>query len=322
MFDWNDLRFFLAVARHGRLVDAARRLGVDHTTVARRITALEQAIGCLLFHRSPRGLTLTESGQRLVGHAERIESETAAISADLAGQDFQISGTVRLATPEAFGSFLVAPNMVRLRQMYPQLNLELVAENQAISLSKREADIAVMLGRPPSGRLYARKLTDYSLGLYASAEYLSRHGPIHAIEDLKGKNFVSYIEDLIALPQLKFVHDVVNDPAVPFRSSSISAQQNAVGAGFGLGLLHHFSACQDPRLIPVLADQVRVERAYWIVLHADLRSIPRVRAVAEFLQLVVDAEKAALLGPSMPDHPTAPDDATALAERRAALSGQ
>lgn len=298
MFDWNDLRYFLAVARHGRLVDAARRTGVDHTTVSRRIAALEQAMGCLLFHRSPRGLTLTESGQRLVEHAERIESETAAISAGLAGQDFQISGSVRLATPEAFGSFLVAPHMVRFRQAYPQLDLELVAENRSFSLSKREADIAITLGRPPSGRLFARKLTDYGLGLYGSADYLARHAPIHTAEDLKGKEFVSYIEDLIHLPQLKFLNDVVSDPAVHFRSSSITAQQNAVASGFGLGLLHHFSASPDPRLVPVLPEQIRIERAYWIILHADLRSLPRIRAVVDFLQSIVELERANLAGPA------------------------
>lgn len=303
MFDWNDLRYFLAVARHGRLVDAARRLGVDHTTVARRISALEQAIGCLLFHRSPRGLTLTDSGQRLLEHAERIESETAAISAGLAGQDYQISGSVRLATPEAFGGFLVAPHIRRFRQMYPQLDLELVAENRSFSLSKREADIAITLGRPPSGRLFARKLTGYGLGLYASADYLSRHGPIRSADDLRGKEFVSYIDDLIHLPQLKFLHDVVSDPAVHFRSSSIIAQQNAVASGFGLGLLHHFSACADPRLVPVLPADIRIERAYWIVLHADLRSIPRVRAVADFLQSVVEAERAVLSGPGAKHEP-------------------
>ena len=297
MFDWNDLRYFLAVARHGRLVDAAPRIGVDHTTVGRRIAALEQAIGCVLFHRSPRGLTLTESGQRLVEHAERIESETAAISAGLAGQDFQISGTVRLATPEAFGSFLVAPHMRRFRETYPQLDLELVAENRSFSLSKREADIAITLGRPPSGRLTARKLTGYSLGLYGSAEYLSRHIPIETPEDLKGMEFVSYIEDLIHLPQLKFLNDVVSDPAVHFRSSSITAQQNAVAAGLGLGLLHHFSACGDPRLVPVLPEQIRIERAYWIILHADLRSLPRIRAVIDFLQSIVELEKVTLSGP-------------------------
>lgn len=297
MFDWNDLRYFLAVARHGRLVDAARRIGVDHTTVGRRIAALEQAMGCLLFHRSPRGLTLTESGQRLVEHAERIESETAAISAGLAGQDFQISGTVRLATPEAFGAFLVAPHMLRFRETYPQLDLELVAENRTFSLSKREADIAITLGRPPSGRLIARKLTSYGLGLYGSADYLSRHAPIRTPDDLRGKDFVSYIEDLIHLPQLKFLSDVVSDPAVHFRSSSIIAQQNAVASGFGLGLLHHFSACGDSRLVPVLPGEIRIERAYWIVLHADLRSLPRIRAVLDFLQSVVEQEKAALAGP-------------------------
>src|SRR5690606_27748250 len=116
---------------------------------------------------------------------------------------------------------------------------------------------------------------------------------IRTAEDLKGKEFVSYIEDLIHLPQLKFLHDVVSDPAVHFRSSSITAQQNAVASGFGLGMLHHFCACGDPRLVPVLPGQIRIERAYWIVLHADLRSLPRIRAVVDFLMNVVEQEKAA-----------------------------
>ncbi|MEX6725008.1 LysR family transcriptional regulator [Parapedomonas caeni] len=298
MFDWNDLRFFLAVARHGRLIDAGRKLGVDHTTVARRIGALEQAIGCRLFHRSPRGLTLTEAGHRLVAHADRMESEATTIVEEMAGQDVQVTGTVRLATPEAFGAYLVAPNIPLFNQLYPQLNLELVAENRAISLSKREADIAIMLGRPPSGRLFARKLTNYALGLYGSADYLAGRPPISNADDLRGHGFISYIEDLVAIPQLKSLTDVVPGAQVLFRSNSIVAQQNAVAAGLGLGLLHHFSAGHDPRLVPLLTADIRIERAYWVVVHADLRTLPRIRAVVDFLQAIVDRQRAQLDGPS------------------------
>src|SRR5262249_21147135 len=158
--NWDDLRLFLAASRDRSFVAAGRRMQVDQTTVARRLSALEDTVGSPLFQRSPRGITLTEAGVSLVGHAEKIETEIMAASARLEEREGKITGTVRLATPEAFGTFLVAPSALGLHERHPDLQLELVPESRAVSLSSREADVAVALNRPPRGRLVAWKLTD------------------------------------------------------------------------------------------------------------------------------------------------------------------
>lgn len=151
MLNWDDFRIFLSVHRAGGLVGAARRLGVDHTTVARRLSALEASLGAQLVDRSPRGARLTEAGRALLEHAERIEGEALAAGAEVGAIRAEVAGAVRLATPEAFGTWLVAPNVRRLREAHPALQIELVPEARRVSLTKREADLAVTLARPPQG---------------------------------------------------------------------------------------------------------------------------------------------------------------------------
>jgi len=283
MMNWDDLRIFLAVARTGGLLSAARRLGIDHTTVARRLSALEAAVGARLVDRSPRGARLTDAGLKLLQHAERIEAEALAAGAGLGAADHQPAGAVRLATPEAFGAWLVAPQAKALHERHPGIQLELVPEARAVNLSKREADIAVTLARPARGRLYSRKLTDYRLGLYASRSYLERAGPITVPSALKDHPLAWYIDDLIDIPELRFLDQIVEGARPVFRSSSIAAQQAAVASGLGLGVLHVFAAEQVPELVRVLPDAVEIRRSYWLVLHADQRHLPRIRVVADFL---------------------------------------
>jgi DNA-binding transcriptional LysR family regulator len=292
--DWDDLRVFLAAARTGRLSAAARKLALDHTTVSRRIAELEDALGARLVDRSPAGITLTRQGADLLAHAERIEAELLVVSQNLGGQATRLSGTVRLATPEAFGSWLVAANMDMFRAKHPEIELELIPESRTISLSKREADIVVSLQRPPRGRVFFRKLADYRLGLYASESYLAARGRPGSMEDLRGHDFVWYIDDLIQIPEFRYLDQVVSDAKVVFRSSSIIAQQNAVAAGLGMGLLHHFAARGDQRLVRIFPD-VNVNRTYWSILHADYKQIPRVRAVLAFLEELVKANRQYLL---------------------------
>jgi len=284
---WDDLRLFLAVSREGRLIAAGRVLGLDHTTVARRLTALEGAIGSRLFDRSPRGVTLTGAGLALVAFAERMETEVEAAAAALGGQDARISGTVRLATPDAFGTYIVAPHAARLHALHPHLELELAPQSRLVSLTRREADIAVTLNRPPRGRLLTRKLTDYRLGLYASADYLARCGLIEDMRDIARHPLVWYIDELIDMPELRFLDQIVQDARPAFRSSSIVAQQHAVAGGLGLGILHVFAAEQDPRLVRLLPESVEVRRSYWLVTHADQRDMPRIRAVTAFLDALI-----------------------------------
>ena len=291
IMNWDDLRIFLAVARDGGLVGAARRLGVDHTTVARRLTTLEAALSARLVHRSPRGAKLTDAGVELLEHAERIEAETLLASARLGTSDHQLSGTVRLATPEAFGAWLVAPNVKMLRTAHPNIQLELVPEARAVNLSKREADLAVGLTRPSHGRLYAQKLGTYRLGLYASRDYLDSAAPIIDLDSVRDHPLVWYIDDLLDIPELRYLDQVTTSARTAFRSSSITAQQAAVASGLGLGVLHVFAAEQDPRLVRLLPQAVSIERDYWLVQHEDQRHLPRVRAVANFLQDLVRQER-------------------------------
>jgi DNA-binding transcriptional LysR family regulator len=290
MMNWDDLRIFLAVARQGGLVLAARRLGVDQTTVARRLTALEQAVGTRLIHRSPRGARLTEAGLGFIEHAERMEAEALAAADRFGADDHALTGAVRLATPEAFGAYLVAPAARRFYERYPNIQLELVPEARALNLSRREADIAVSLGRPQQDRLYVQKLADYNLGLYASEAYLEVAGPIDCLAALRDHPLVWYIDELIDLPELRYLDQIARGLPTAFRSTSVVAQHNAVASGLGIGVLHAFSAEADPRLKRVLPDDIRVDRTYWMILHADQRHLPRVRAVAQFMRdLVQDA---------------------------------
>lgn len=287
MLNWDDLRVFLAIQRTGGLVGAARRLGVDQTTIARRLAGLEATLGARLVDRSPRGARLTAAGHTLFDYAERMEAEALTASAEIGAQGGEVSGSVRLATPEAFGTWLVAPNVKHLHAAHPGLQLELVPEARRINLSKREADLAVTLAPPPEGRLVARKLANYRLGLYAARDYLDQHGPVAALSELPQRSLVWYIDELIDVPELRVFDQIAAGASTAFRSSSIAAQQAAVASGLGIGVLHVFAASQDPRLVRILPEVVDVERAYWLVMHPDQRNLPRLRVVIDFLHAMV-----------------------------------
>lgn len=296
MYDWNDLRFFLELSRRGRLVSAARKLHVDHTTVSRRIAALENELNVRLFDKSPRGYKLTDAGLRLLPHAEQMEARSNHLYQDISGKDARLSGTVRLAAPEGLSAHIIAHNMGKFREMHPDIELELMAESRRTSLSKREADIAITLARPDAGRVIAWKLCDYRLRLYGAQEYLDNHAEISNIDDLNDHDFISYIDDLIQLPELRFLDQVIKDPHVVFRSTNVMAQYNAVLDGIGLSVIHCFMADQDNRLIPILPEAIFIDREYWLVVHEDLRHVARVDAVGRFLTRLLKDQHNRMMG--------------------------
>jgi DNA-binding transcriptional LysR family regulator len=296
MYDWNDLRFFLELSRQDKLVRAAARLHVDHTTVSRRISALENQLDVRLFDRSPSGFRLTDAGLRLLPIAEQIETLSNRLYQDIAGKDARLGGTVRVAAPEALGTQVIARHVAEFRSAHPDIEIELVAETRRTSLSKREADIAISLSRPDSGRLVAWKLCDYRLRLYGARDYLAGHAPILGQDDLAGHDFVSYIDDLIELPELRFFESTIKNANVVFRSSNVSAQFNAIVDGIGLGLVHCFMAQREPRLVPILPERISVERSYWLLVHEDLRQVARVAAVCEFLTRILGSDPGLMMG--------------------------
>lgn len=253
-FDWSHLRFFLAVARTGRLTTAAAQLATDHATVSRQIAALEQALSARLFERSPRGSVLTTAGEQLLAHVEQMENVAARIQNDIAGSDLALSGAVRIGAPDGFGSSFLAPRIGELCRRYPALDVQLIAMPRIFSLSKREADIAIGLTRPTEGRLVARKLTDYHLHLYASRTYLASHPPIEKPDDLADHVMIGYIPDLIFTPELDYLPQVPADLKVRLTSSNLIAQMRATAAGTGICVIPDFLVADEPDLVPVLGN--------------------------------------------------------------------
>ncbi|GJE48737.1 Glycine cleavage system transcriptional activator [Methylobacterium tardum] len=287
-FDRNDLRAFLAAARAGRLTVAAQRMGVDHSTLSRRLSALEGTLGARLFDRRPSGFALTNAGERLLADAERMESLAIGLPARLDADAHQVGGTVRLGTPEAFGTYFLAPRLAELCTAQPALEVELVANPRSFSLSKREADLAIGMTRPETGRLYARKLVDYALGLYAARRYVEAAETIRSVDDLPRHRWVGYVEDLLWTSELNYLPQVSAAIHPQARISNVITQLEAVRGGAGLAVLPHFLArgCQD--LVAVLPE-VHIVRAYWLIAHADTRDLPRVRLVSDFLTRQAEA---------------------------------
>jgi DNA-binding transcriptional LysR family regulator len=295
-FNWNDLRAFLAVARSGRLTTAAARTGLDHTTVARRIAALEAGLGARLFDRSPHGYALTSHGERLMPTAEKVESLALLAANELGEADQALTGTVRIGAPEGFGSYFLAPLMARLADRHPGLQIQLVAIPGVLSLSKREADIAVTLSPPREGRLVTRKLTDYGLSLYAAPSYLDARPPILTRADMADHRFIGYIGDLLYAPELDYMQAPDVDIQIGLQSSNLIAQLQAALAGAGLCVLPDFIAAREPGLRRVLADAVHLDRSLWLVTHADLRPLVRIRAVTALITEAVKADRALFTG--------------------------
>ncbi|MBB3443035.1 LysR family transcriptional regulator [Rhizobium sp. BK379] len=288
--NWDDVRIFLAVARTGQILAASKRLGLNHATLSRRLTSLEEALKTRLFIRRTNGCELTAEGDIFLASAERMETEMLAAQANLGHTDTAIAGTVRVGAPDGFGVSFLAPRMGRLIERHPALKIQLVPVPRSFSLSQREADIAITLERPEQGRLVSSKLTDYTLGLYASAEYLTQRKKPGDIDDLKAHPRIGYVEDLIFTASLNFSGEVMRSWDAGFEISTAIGQTEAVRSGAGIGILHDYIARQYEELVRILP-QVSIRRAYWTTYHESARDLVRVRSVIDFLQELVDEER-------------------------------
>ncbi|KAB1073683.1 LysR family transcriptional regulator [Methylobacterium planeticum] len=301
--NWDDLRFFLAVARAGTLTAAAAQTGTEHTTVARRILALEEALNSRLFHKSHVGYALTEAGEGLLAAAEAMESAFVSATATAGGAGRTIVGTVRIGAPDGFGSVFLAPRMHRLTERHPGLEIEILATARIFSLSKREADIVISLSSPEQGRVVARRLTDYRLYVYAAESYLRAAAPIRSVGDLTRHPFVGYIEDMLFARELNYLNVIGPDATARLRSTNLLAQVHATLAGAGLCILPAFIAAAHPGLAPVLADALFLTRAFHMHIHEDHRKAAHIREVAAFIAAEVAGAQALFAGPSVAGPP-------------------
>lgn len=293
MFDWNDLKFFLELARQGRLMPAARRLKVDHTTVSRRISELERDLAIKIFDRKPDGFVLTEDGHKLYQAAEKIEAAALVVSEDFRSAPTEPTGRVRLTSMEGIAAFYLAEKLVQFNEKHPGVLVELVTERHLINLTKREADVCVSFVPLAGPKLSVRKAGEFKLGLFASSKYIINRGAPGSMEELKGHDFIDYVDDLVAIQPVQWLHDVLVPENVVFRSTSMAAQQNAIGAGRGIGLLPFFSAKKDPRLVRIMRDVV-VTRSLFVSVHEDIEYMGRVRTLLRFLNEIFRSDKAFL----------------------------
>ncbi len=291
--NWDDLRIFLAVARAESISGAGRVLKLDPATIGRRVQRLEDDIRQPLFIKSPQGYRLTDSGQRLLTHAEGAEQAVLQAAEEALGQTGQLTGQVRIGAPDGSANYLLPQVSAKIVSENQGLELQIVAQPRIFNLSKREADMAIAVSRPATGRLTVQRIADYKLHLGASRDYLANHPPISTLADLKQHRIVGYIPDMIFDKELDYLAALGVD-RVDLASNSVSVQINMLRQGAGVGVVHDFALPLVSELVRVLPDQLSLTRSFYLIRHADDRKVERLNRVAEALTTGLRAEVARL----------------------------
>lgn len=287
--DWDDLRVFLAVARGESLSAAGKTLRRDPATVGRRVARLEEALGTALFLRAPTGYALTEAGARLMAHAEAAERAVEAGAEALSGAEAGLAGQVRIGAPDGCANFLLPRVCAAIRARHPGLELQIVALPRVANLSRREADFAVTVSAPTTGRLTVQKITDYHLHLVAHREYLASAPPLRTLADIAAHPVIGYIPDMIFDEELDYLAEIGAE-TVALASNAVSVQLGFLRERAGIGIAHDFSLPFVPGLVKVLPEAVRLRRSYYLVRHAADARTGRLALVADLLAQGLRAE--------------------------------
>ena len=291
--DWDDLRIFLAVARAESLSRAGKLLKKDAATVGRRISRLEASLEAPLFTKSPQGYALSEAGSRLLAHATRAEQAVMSGADELAGQSGQLSGQVRIGATDGCASYILPQVCAAIQKHHPELELQIVALPRVINLSKREADMAITVSPPQTGRITVQKVTDYHLHLAAAEAYLAEAPPLTTLDDLRAHPLVGYIQDMIFYPELDFLTEMGIEK-VDRASNLVAVQLGMVREGGGVGITHDFILPFAPNLKRVLTDELSITRSFYLIRHEGDARVERFARVAEELARGIRDEVARL----------------------------
>lgn len=280
MLDWENLRHFLAVARTGTLSGAARDLRVDHATVSRRLAALEAGLQALLIERLPRSCRLTPLGVLVFEHAKAMEAAAFAIERQTRASHEPVSGKVSLSAPPVLTTHLLAGRLADFRAAYPGIQLSVSAQARAVSLTRREADVALRLVRPSESSSVVRKLGQMPFALYAGLDYPALRNP-------RDWTFIAYDAQFADMPQQRWLLELAGPRPVGCELSDISSHLAAARAGAGVAGLPCFLGDADAGLVRLEHEGAAFSRDIWLVVHSDLRRSAPVRAVMDFLSEVV-----------------------------------
>lgn len=277
--EWDDLRYVLAVAEAGSLAGAARALGVNHTTVLRRITAFEATIGLRLFERLPTGYVLTAGGEELATAARGVRDTVTSLERRLLGQDLRLSGTLRVTTTDTLMATVLPGVLADFRAEQPGIVLELAVANAIANLSRRDADVAIRPSPNPPETLVGRRIAAIAFAIYGSPAYLSGHA---AAGDLAGHRWVAPDDNLTGTTAAQWMRSELPESDVVLRADSLLALRQGAEAGLGLAALPCYLGDTSPGLIRVRPPVPAMETALWVLTHEDLRNTARIRAFTEF----------------------------------------
>jgi DNA-binding transcriptional LysR family regulator len=287
--DWEDVRYFVALARHGTLSATARGLRVNHATVARRVTSLETLLGRALFERRSDGYVLTAEGKAVLDEASAMDEAALSVLRRLdAGTE--LSGLVRLTAGRVLAENFLIDRLHGLHERYPAIDLELIGDARLMSLARREADIALRFGSPKDSDLVARRVARIAFGLYASPAYRDK------LDAGDPPALIGYDEDSDFIAEAAWLARQFGDRRFAFRTNSQAMQGAAARAGYGVALLPRYLAADDPGLVQVSLGERLPERDVWLLIRRDLTKVPRVRAVADYLIAMFRREQRLLAG--------------------------
>jgi len=303
--DWEDLRTVLAVADASSLASAARALGVNHTTVLRRVNAFEDRLGLRLFERLPTGYVLTAGGEELLASARSMAATVTALERRLAGEDLRLSGTLRVTTTDTLMAALLPPILASFRAVQPGILVEITVGNQIANLTRRDADVAIRPARDPPEMLIGRRVSSLAFAVYAAPAYLAAHP---GTEDLSAHAWVAPDDSLAASAVGRWMRSEMGSAAVVLRADSLLALRGAAQAGLGLAVLPCYLGDRAEALVRVCPPIERIETALWLLTHEDLRRTARVRAFLDFAAEALARERDLIEGrrPRGPVSPPTP----------------
>uniref|UniRef100_UPI0035CB841D LysR family transcriptional regulator n=1 Tax=uncultured Sphingomonas sp. TaxID=158754 RepID=UPI0035CB841D len=294
MLDWDDLKTFLAIARHGTLSAAARVSRVSQSTMSRRLDHLHGRAGVPLLERTPSGFRLTATGAAILEQASRMEEAALTLERLIAGGDQRLEGLVRVTSVEAFAAYVLIDAMAVLHAREPGIVVEVITDNRSLSLARREADIAVRLGRFEAHETVVRKIGAMAFGAYAAPDYLARFGAPDWTAAAAGHRIVRVQDDLLDTPDGRWFARHAAAAELALFANSREVQVRAVGAGLGLGYLPCYLADPQENLVRLAAPE-RLTREIWMGVHRDTRHAPRIQAVQDAILDAVQRARARLV---------------------------
>lgn len=295
--DWDDLRFILAVARSGSALRAADALGVNQTTVMRRMVQLETAVGADLFERRQRGYRLTPLGKRIAATAARVEDEVNALRSALDAERRALSGSVRITTSEAFANNVIAPFLSAFRRQHPGIMVELITDDRRLDLARGEADVALRANSAPRGSgIVARRLPRVAWSVYCSRAYAHEHGIPDTVAALDGHAVVGADGNMANLPGPRFLARAAPGARISASSNSMTNLVSALKAGLGIATLPCLLGDAEPNLVRCLPPIPELDAELWLIVREDIRSAAHVRAFTDCLGAHIHGLRAQLAG--------------------------